>query len=322
MNCPASSLRLALLLGLPVALVLFPAPVLAQGKLQVVATLPDLADIARQVGGDKVEVASIAVGFQDPHYVDPKPSFVVKLNKADVFIQVGLDLEIGWVPPLLNQSRNPRIQPGGPGYVDASQGLEILQRPTRQLSRAEGDIHIYGNPHYWMDPLNGKIIAAHVAQVFSQLRPEWAATFRQRSQDLAQSIDRANEQWQAEVAPFRGVKVVAYHNSWPYFERRFGLSIAGFVEPKPGIPPTPNDLLRAINLIRVEGIKVIIHSVYYDAKPARFIAEKTGARVVTLATSVEGAEGVTDYLKLFDHNVHLLLEAFQGAGTTGAPARR
>ena len=206
MKCPASSLRLALLFGLPVALALSPVLVLAQGKLQVVATLPDLSDIARQVGGDKVEVSSIAVGFQDPHYVDPKPSFVVKLNKADVFIQVGLDLEIGWVPPLLNQARNSRVQPGGPGYIDASQGIDILQRPTRQLSRAEGDIHIYGNPHYWMDPLNGKIIAAHVAEAFSQLRPEWASAFRQRSQDFAERVDKANREWQARMAPFRGLK--------------------------------------------------------------------------------------------------------------------
>jgi zinc/manganese transport system substrate-binding protein len=318
MNGRGSGRGWGLSIALAVSLSLSPTYGSTAEKLQVVATLPDLADIAGQVGGTRVDVGSIAVGFQDPHYVDPKPSFVVKLNRADIFVQVGLDLEIGWVPPLLNQSRNPRIQPGGPGYLDASQGIEILQRPTRQLSRAEGDIHIYGNPHYWMDPLNGKIIAAHLAEVFAKLRPEWAAEFLGRSREFAARIDHANQRWQAQLAPYRGVKVVAYHNSWPYFERRFGIVIAGFVEPKPGIPPTPNDLLRAINLIRVEGIKVIMHSVYYDEKPARFIAEKTAARVVTLATSVGGAEGANDYLKLFDYNVGLLVEAFQGGAATGA----
>jgi zinc/manganese transport system substrate-binding protein len=277
----------------------------------VVATLPDLADIARQVGGDRVEVTSLAVGFQDPHYVDPKPSFVVKLNRADVFIQVGLDLEVGWVPPLLNQARNAAIRPGGEGYVDASVGVEILQKPTGQLSRAEGDIHIYGNPHYWMDPLNGKVVAAHLEKVFSRLRPENATFFAERSRDFDRRIDEANQRWQARLESFRGTPVIAYHNSWPYFERRFGLSIAGFIEPKPGIPPTPQDLLRAINQIQREGIRVILHSAYYDEKPSRFVADKTGARVVTLATSVEGAPGVDDYLSLFEHNVSLLAEALK-----------
>ncbi|HXV59663.1 MAG TPA: metal ABC transporter substrate-binding protein [Vicinamibacteria bacterium] len=287
------------------------APSSAADVLQVVATLPDLADIARQVGQERAEVSSIAVGFQDPHYVDPKPSFVVKLNRADVFIQVGLDLEIGWVPPLLNQARNPRVIRGGSGWIDASEGIEILERPTRELSRAEGDIHIYGNPHYWMDPLNGKIIAAHIARVFSALRPEWASEFERNREVFAGRIDEANERWQVRMAPHRGKAVVAYHNSWPYFERRFGLEIAGFVEPRPGIPPTPNDLLRVINLMKSENIKVVLHSIYYDDKPARFVAQKVGAEVVTLATSVGGGEGVEDYIKLFDHNVGLLVDAFE-----------
>ncbi|HSF20161.1 MAG TPA: metal ABC transporter substrate-binding protein [Vicinamibacteria bacterium] len=293
------------------------APSSAADVLQVVATLPDLADIARQVGQERAEVSSIAVGFQDPHYVDPKPSFVVKLNRADVFIQVGLDLEIGWVPPLLNQARNPRVIRGGPGWIDASEGVEILERPTREMSRAEGDIHIYGNPHYWMDPLNGKIIAAHIARVFSSLRPEWASEFEHNRDVFARRIDEANERWQARMAPHHGTPVVAYHNSWPYFERRFGIEIAGFVEPRPGIPPTPNDLLRVINLMKSKNIKMVLHSIYYDDKPARFVAQKVGAEVVTLATSVGGGEGVEDYIKLFDYNVGLLVDAFERTG----PAR-
>jgi zinc/manganese transport system substrate-binding protein len=298
---------------------LFAAPLFAQDRLRVVGTLPDLADIARQVGGERVEATAIAVGYQDPHYVDPKPSFVVQLNKADVFIQIGLDLEIGWVPPLLNQARNADIQRGGRGWVDASEGIEILQRPTRQLSRAEGDIHIYGNPHYWLDPENGKIVAAHVERVFSRLRPDWAEEFRANLSRFERRVDAALVQWRSRLAPYRGRKLVAYHNSWPYFESRFGFEIAGFIEPRPGIPPTPRDLVRAVSLMRSEGIRVVVHSVYYDEKPSRFVAEKTGGELVTLATSVGGAEGVEDYFDLFDYTVELLVEAFERIGPTAAP---
>ena len=291
------------------ALALLPAPARSQDRLRVVATIPDLADIARQVGGDRVEVESIAVGVQDPHYVDPKPSYVVKLNRADAFIQVGLDLEIGWAPPLLNQSRNSRIQRGGEGHIDASETVEILERPTRPVSRAEGDIHIYGNPHYWLDPVNGKRIAAQIAATFAKLRPEWAVEFEAGRVKFAERIDSALEGWHSRLRPYEGRAVVAYHNSWPYFTRRFGIQVAGFIEPKPGIPPSPRDLVRVIELIRSERIRAIVHTVYYDDKPSRFVAEKTGARLITLATSVGGAAEVEDYFDLFDYNVGLLVAA-------------
>jgi zinc/manganese transport system substrate-binding protein len=291
------------------AIALPAAPAHSQDRLKVVATIPDLADIARQVGGERVEVESIAVGVQDPHYVDPKPSFVVKLNRADVFIQVGLDLEIGWVPPLLNQSRNSRIQKGGEGFVDASQVVEILERPTGPVSRAEGDIHIYGNPHFWLDPVNGERIAVTVAETFARLRPEWAAEFETGRAKFAERIDAALEGWLSRLRPYEGREVIAYHNSWPYFTRRFGIHVAGFIEPKPGIPPSPRDLVRVIDLIRNRRIQAIVHTVYYDDKPSRFVAEKTGARLITLATSVGGAPGVQDYFDLFEHNVGLLVAA-------------
>jgi zinc/manganese transport system substrate-binding protein len=302
------SLRVALPLTV-LTLALLSVPAHSQDRLRVVATIPDLADIARQVGGDRVEVESIAVGVQDPHYVDPKPSFVVKLNRADVFIQVGLDLEIGWAPPLLNQSRNARIQRGGEGYIDASQAVEILERPIGPISRAEGDIHIYGNPHYWLDPVNGKRIAAQVAATFARLRPEWAAEFEAGRAKFAEHIDTALDGWLSQLRPYEGREVVAYHNSWPYLARRFGIRVAGFIEPKPGIPPSPRDLVRAIDLIRNRRIQAVVHTVYYDDKPSRFVAEKTGARLVTLATSVGGAPGVQDYFALFEYDVRLLIAA-------------
>jgi ABC-type Zn uptake system ZnuABC Zn-binding protein ZnuA len=292
-------------------------PARAQEKLRVVGTIPDLVDLAKQVGGERIEATTIAVGYQDPHYVDPKPSFVVMLNKADCFIQVGLDLEIGWLPPLLSQSRNAQIQRGGVGYIDASEGIEVLQRPSGRVSRSEGDIHIYGNPHYWLDPLNGKHIAAHIERVFSRLRPEWAAEFRGNLEQFESAVDRSLERWLARMAPYRGRKVVAYHNSWPYFERRFGIEIAAFVEPKPGIPPSPQDLVRVITLMRRENIGTLIHTVYYDEKPSRFVVEKTNAQLITLATSVGGREGVDDYFDLFDENIELLIGSLAQSTATG-----
>lgn len=284
---------------------------LAQEPLKVVGTIPDLVDLARQVGGDYVEATSIAVGYQDPHYVDPKPSFVVKLNQADVFIQVGLDLEVGWLPPLLNQSRNAQIQRGGVGWVDASDGIELLQRPTRRLSRAEGDIHIFGNPHYWLDPANGKIIAAHIAEVLSRLRPGWAEHFQENLARFETRLDEALARWLTRMAPYRGRRVIAYHNSWPYFEKRFGIDIAGFVEPKPGIPPSPRDLVRIIQLVRQENIGTLIHSVYHDDKPSRFVVEKTDAEIIVLMTSVHGHESIENYFDLFDYNLDILLASFE-----------
>ena len=294
-------------------LVLSAATLHSQERLRVVATIPDLADIARQVGGERVEAESIAAGIQDPHYVDPKPSFVVKLNRADVFLQVGLDLEIGWAPQLLNQSRNARIQKGGEGYLDASEGIEILERPQGPVSRAEGDIHVFGNPHYWMDPLNAKSIAARVSETFGRLRPQWAAEFEGRRAAFSERIDRSLEAWLSRLRPYAGRPTIAYHNSWPYFSRRFGILVEGFIEPKPGIPPSPRDLVRAVDLVRTRRIQVILHTVYYDDKPSRFVADKTGARLVTLATSVGGAPGVDDYFELFDYNLSLLLGAWSEA---------
>jgi ABC-type Zn uptake system ZnuABC Zn-binding protein ZnuA len=187
--------------------------------------------------------------------------------------------------------------------------VEILERPTGPISRAEGDIHVFGNPHYWLDPVNGKRIAAQVASVFAKLRPGWAAEFESGRARFDERVDAALAGWLSRLQPYEGRAVVAYHNSWPYFTRRFGIRVAGFIEPKPGIPPSPRDLVRAIELIRSQHIHAIIHTVYYDDKPSRFVAEKTGARMVTLATSVGGAPAVENYFDLFEHNVGLLIAA-------------
>src|SRR5690349_17789511 len=221
--------------ALVVAAVLTAAsPGFAQGRLNVITAVEDLAAIAREVGGDRVTAESIARGYQDPHFVEAKPSFILKLQKADLLIVVGRELEIGWLPPLITQSRNAKIQPGAAGYLDASDHAKILELPQGQITRAMGDVHPLGNPHYWMDPENGKIIAQEIAAKFSELRPGDKAYFNQRLTDFTAKLDAAEKRWVAMMAPYKGIKVVTYHRSFPNFADRFGLDIIGYVEPRPG----------------------------------------------------------------------------------------
>src|SRR3954471_14943923 len=204
------------------ALLLAPVAARAQGKLNVMTTTEDLASIAREVGGDHITVESISRGYQDPHFVEAKPSFILKLQKADVLVVVGRELEIGWLPPLIQQSRNGKIQQGADGYVDASLRASILDIPTGQVTRAMGDVHPLGNPHYWLDPENGKRIGKEIADKLSQLRPNDRAMFEQRLADFSARIDAAEKRWLAAVAPYKGIKVVTYHRSFPNFAERFG----------------------------------------------------------------------------------------------------
>src|SRR5213594_2283509 len=207
-------------------------PAHAQNKLNVVTTTEDLAAIAREVGGDRITVDSIAKGYQDPHFVEAKPSFILKLQKADVLVLVGRDLEIGWLPPLIQQSRNSKVQVGGPGYLDASLQTRILEIPQGQLTRAEGDVHPLGNPHYWLDPENGKIIASEIFDALARLRPNDRAYYEQRLNDFVNRLNDAEKRWVAMMAPYKGTKMVTYHRSFPNFAERFGLDIVGYVEPK------------------------------------------------------------------------------------------
>jgi ABC-type Zn uptake system ZnuABC Zn-binding protein ZnuA len=285
----------------------------ANGKINIVATLPDLKYIVEQVGGARVEVAAIAKGYQDPHFVDAKPSFVLKLKDADLFVQVGLDLEVGWVPPLLETARNNKIYFGGKGFVNASQGVPLLEIPLGDPAqlRAQGDIHIFGNPHYWLDPENGKVIARNICEKLITIKPEFAAEFQKNLQRFSAQIDSAVAVWQARLAPYQGAKIIAYHNSWPYFAHRFGIELAGFIEPKPGIPPSPAHLVSIINTMQKQNIKVLIIEPYFDDKPARSVAERTGAVVVHIAPMVGAAKEIKTYFDLFDYNINALVEAFQ-----------
>ena len=296
------------------ALTLSAASAFAQGKLNVMTTTEDLASIAREVGGDRITVESIAKGYQDPHFVEAKPSFILKLQKADVLVAVGRELEIGWLPPLVQQSRNGKIQPGAGGYLDASAETKILEIPQGQITRAMGDVHPLGNPHYWLDPENGKIIAREIAARLSQLRPNDKAYFDQRLTDFTNRLNDAEKRWSAAMAPYKGLKVVTYHRSFPNFTDRYGLDVIGYVEPRPGIPPSPGHTLELIQEMKRLNVKIIMVEPYFDLKTPNAIARETGARVVVLAPSVGGTKEVTDYFKLFDYNVTSLAAAIKESG--------
>jgi zinc/manganese transport system substrate-binding protein len=283
----------------------------AADKLKVVTTTEDLASLTREVGGDRVEVASIGKGYQDPHFIEPKPSFLLLLKNADLLVVVGLELEIGWLPPLLDQSRNNNVRPGAPGYLDVSQGVEILERPTAAVNRSMGDVHPSGNPHYWLDPANAVRMAIQIHHRLVQLRPADTGYFDQRLNDFKLRINEANKRWLAALAPYKGTKIITYHSSWPNFIRHFGLDVVGFVEPKPGIPPSPSHTLDLINLMKAQKVKVILMEPYFDRKTPDFIAERSGAQVVVMYPSVGGAPGLDDYLKLFDRNIADLIKALK-----------
>jgi zinc/manganese transport system substrate-binding protein len=286
----------------------------AHAALRVVATTQDLEALVKEVGGDKVETESLAKGYQDPHFVEAKPSFILRLNRADLLVVVGRELEIGWLPPLINQSRNQKIQPGAQGYLDASLTAKILELPTGQITRAMGDVHPQGNPHYWLDPENGRRIAKAIQAKLSQLDSASAAVYAQREADFERRLDEAVQRWKATMAPYKGLKVVTYHRSWPNFVDAFGLDVMGYVEPKPGIPPSPSHSLELIQAMKKENVKIIIVEPYFDPKTPNSIAAQTGAQVITLAPSVGGEKEVTDYFKLFDYDVAKLVGAIKAMG--------
>ena len=280
-----------------------------QAKLNVVTTTPDLAAIARAVGGEDVEVVSLARPTEDPHFVEPKPSMIVKLRQADVLIEGGAELESGWLPPLLGRAGNRKIAGDGPGHVLANQGIEMLEVPT-ELDRAKGDIHAAGNPHFLVDPVNAQILARHLGRVFARLDPQAAARYDANVSNWVEQISAKLAGWEQALAPFKGQTVVSYHNSWPYFARRFGLKIDLFLEPKPGIPPTPTHLAEVISQMKERRARVVIVDRYLDRRTAEAVAGRTGATVVEVSQfpgGIKGTEG--GYVELMDCLVRALAEA-------------
>src|SRR5437773_1262038 len=280
-------------------------------KLNVVTSTTDMAALAQEVGGDRVNVESIAKGYQDPHFVEAKLSFLLKLRQADILITVGLQLEIGWLPPLVTQCGNPRIQVGGAGYLDASQFAEILEIPAGPVTRAMGDVHPLGNPHYWLDPDNGRRVARGIAGKLGELDPADSSYFQERFQDFDKRLTAAEQKWDAEMAAYRGRKVVTYHNSLTNFAKHFRQNVIGYVEPRPGIPPTPSHTLELIGLMKRENCKVVLVEPYFDLKTPNSIGVATGAKVQVYLPSVGGEKQVTNYFELFDYDIELLKKGFQ-----------
>jgi len=285
-----------------------------RAELKVVGTTEDLATLAREVGGDKVKVEALARGYQDPHFVEAKPSFIFILAKADLLVAVGRELEIGWLPPLVTQSRNARIQPGAEGYLDASLTARILEIPQGPVTRAMGDVHPSGNPHYWLDPGNGRKVAKAIETKLAQLAPADAAYFAGRYADFDRRLTEAEKRWDAAMAPYRGLKIVTYHRSWANFTDRFQLEVIGYVEPKPGVPPSPQHTLDLMAEMKRLGVKVLLVEPYFDLKTPNSIGRETGAQVVVMPPSVGGEKEITDYIKLFDHDVALFTKAVAAAG--------
>jgi zinc/manganese transport system substrate-binding protein len=310
----------SILMAASVVAVTFAAPASADpprvAPLKVVTTTEDLGSLAREIGGDRLTVDVFSRGYQDPHFVEPKPSFILKLVNADLLIVVGRELEIGWLPPLLTQSRNAKIQPGGKGFLDASANVKILDIPTGQITRAMGDVHPSGNPHYWLDPDNGRRIAQSVRDKLTELQPADAAFFAQRYADFDRRLTEAQKRWDAAMAPFKGAKVVTYHRSWPNFADHFGLNVIGYVEPKPGIPPTPAHTIDLIREMKAQQVKMILVEPYWDVRTPQAIARDTGGEVLVLPPSVGGVPEAKDYIALFDHDVNLLVAAFKRVGVT------
>lgn len=296
------------LIPIAAALVLVTAPSLARETmaaskpLSVVTTTEDLAAIAREVGGDRVRVAAICPGYRDPHFVDAKPSYMVQLRKADLFVEVGADLEVGWAPGLLRGARNPKILPGGAGFVNASTAVRLLEVPT-SVSRAEGDVHPLGNPHYWLDPANGGRIARAIRDGLSRVSPADAPGFAARCDAFEKRLEAAVPGWKARArtAGLTGAKVVTYHRSWSYFADAFGLDVVNYIEPRPGIPPSPNHVQDLVTLMKGGEVKLMVIESFFDPRLPQRIARDTGVPLVVLPTSVDGEEGVKTYFDLFEH---------------------
>jgi ABC-type Zn uptake system ZnuABC Zn-binding protein ZnuA len=281
----------------------------AGAQLKVVTSTTDLYDIAKAVGGNRITARHIGEGYQDPHFIEAKPSFVLQLRNADVWAFVGLDLEIGWMPLLLDGARNPRIRQGGSGYLDVSRAIPLLDVPRGNVDRSQGDVHPLGNPHYWLDPENGRRIARLFEAKFTELDPEGAAVYDANEKNFEARLNAVERTWADELGKIKGQPIVAWHTSWRYFAEYTKVNIVGFMEPKPGVPPSPAHLAGLIQTMKRTGAKVIVMEPFYDRKQADFVAAHTGAKVLILPPSVGGLKGVGDYLSVMDYDVKQLAAA-------------
>lgn len=323
-------------------------PVAHAQPLQVCATVPELGSLVREIGGDRVNVTVFAKGTEDAHFVEAKPSFIKALSLCDVYLQVGMELEIGWAPVLLREARNANVLPGAKGYIDVSTAITPLEVPSAPVDRSMGDVHPFGNPHYLLDPLNGLKAAALMRDRLGDIQPASAQYFAQQYESFRQRLGAAmvgdalakkydfdklsllferdklldflksqgEEQllggWLGALRPYYGTKVVVDHNMWPYFARRFGLEVVDYLEPKPGIPPTTAHLSEVVNHMKHDNVKLVLAAAYYDPRYAEFVSENTGAKVVSMAHQVGSRPGTDEYLAQVDYNVRQIVMALGG----------
>jgi len=283
----------------------------ATAQLKVVATTPDLASVAREIGGDKVNVVALAKPTEDPHFVDAKPSFIVTLNRADALIEGGAELELGWLPPLLENSRNSKIASGAPGRIVASEGIRLLEIPT-SFDRSKGDIHSLGNPHFMIDPVAAKVVAVNIARHFDQLDPKNAATYNANLARFNSRLDSKLAGWQRSLAPYRGAKIVSYHRDFIYFAQRFGLTIVDELEPKPGIAPSPAHLAQVIGEMKRDNVKIILVQPFQNRKTAETVARQTGATVIDAPQQPGAATNTASYFDNMDNLVRAIASALGG----------
>ena len=279
-------------------------------KLNVVATTPDLAALAREIGGDLVDVKALAKPTEDPHFVDAKPSHIVTLNRADVLIEGGAELELGWMPPLIESARNTRIATGAPGRIMASDGIRMLEIPAT-LDRSRGDVHALGNPHFLVDPLDAKIVAAHIADHFARVEPKSADAFRANLKKFNASVDAKLVEWQHQLAPFRGAKIVTYHNDFVYFAERFNLTVIETLEPKPGIAPSSRHLAEVIEKMKAENARVILVQPYQNRKTAETVARQIDGAVLDVSQQPGAVKNTDTYVELMDTLVRTLVAGLQ-----------
>jgi len=287
-------------------LFLLPAASTAAEPIPVVTTTTDIAAIVKAIGGERVAVESIAKGSQDPHYVEAKPSYMRVMNRARVVFSVGLQLEIGWLPLLIQGARNRNLV-----QVDLSQGVPVLERPTGPVSRAQGDVHPEGNPHYWLDPRNGISMARRMAQELKGIASADGAFFERNLKSFEDDLSRRRQKWEERMAPFRGTEVVAYHKEWEYLSRWLGLTIIGYVEDKPGIPPAPQQLANIVRTMQQRKVKALLVASSTNPNIPQSVAEKGGTKLVILPASVGGEKGVDSYGDLFDSIIGKLAEALK-----------
>lgn len=278
-------------------------------ELRVVASTPDLGAIAKAVGGDRVDVTSLARGTEDPHFVDPKPSHVVSLNRADALVEGGAELEVGWLPKLVESSRNAKIASGAPGRIVANAGIQLREIPTGPIDRSMGDVHPGGNPHYLLDPRNAVIVAGTLAERFAALDADGAASYRANAAAFTTDLKTRIQGWEARLAGLRGAKVVEYHKLFEYLASWLGLDIVGQVEPKPGIPPNPQHVAALEETMRTQKVAVLLATTYHPSEVTAEIAHRTGAAVATIPTSVGDGDGNTTYVAMMEQIVTALAKA-------------